>query len=176
MCVHACMDGPPTLTPIHPHLEVSNHSNGIILGEMAHNLILFADLQSMETPCPRGGCMSWWLDEGLGSCQITKNGINLDIMEMIQFYVKIFDMWRLLPMGGWVGICQITKNGINLDIMGEDSILCEDLWYVKTSNLGGWVGLCQITKNGKNLDLIEIIDSVWRFMIYGDFSYLWVDA
>ena len=43
----------------------------------------------------------------VGLCQITKNGINLDIMEMIQFCVKIYDLWRLLPpvggcMAWWV--------------------------------------------------------------------------
>ena len=33
-----------------------------------------------------------------------------------------------------------------------------------------WVLSCQMTNNKINLYLIETIDSVWRFMIYGDFA------
>ena len=31
----------------------------------------------------------------VGACQITKNGINLNLIEIIQVYLKIYDLWRL---------------------------------------------------------------------------------
>ena len=39
----------------------------------------------------------------MGSCQITKNLINLDLIEIIQFCLKIYDLWRHPPMDGCVG-------------------------------------------------------------------------
>ena len=52
----------------------------------------------------------------MGSCQITKNGINLDLIEIICFCLKIYVLvdsptygWMYGLMGGWVGSCQITK-------------------------------------------------------------------
>ena len=44
-------------------------------------------------------CMGGWVDEridGWGSYQITKNLINLDLIEIIQFCLKIYDLWRYL--------------------------------------------------------------------------------
>ena len=45
-----------------------------------------------------------------GSCEITKNGIHLDLIEIITMvYSKIYDLWRLLQLwldewvGGWIG-------------------------------------------------------------------------
>ena len=54
--------------------------------------VLFEDLTSVETPLPIGRCMgSWvggWCNE-LGSGKITKNQINLDLIEIFQFCLKI---------------------------------------------------------------------------------------
>ena len=50
------------------------------------------------------GWMVGWLD--VGSCQITKNCINLDLIEIIQFCLKIYDLWRhphLWLDYGWMG-------------------------------------------------------------------------
>ena len=48
-----------------------------------------------------GGCMSgWvvgWMGQWVGSGQITKNLINLDLIEIIQFCLKIYDLW----VDGW---------------------------------------------------------------------------
>ena len=30
----------------------------------------------------------------MGSCEITKNLINLDLIKIIQFCLKIYDLWR----------------------------------------------------------------------------------
>ena len=67
-----------------------------------------------------------------GSGQITNNLINLDIVEIIQFYLKIYDLKETpLPMDGCM-----------------DS--CVDGWF-------SGVGSGHIAKYRINLDLIEII-------------------
>ena len=43
-----------------------------------------------------------WLDGQLRSGQITKNGIDLDLFEIIQFCLKIYDLWRHPHI--WVGV------------------------------------------------------------------------
>ena len=37
-----------------------------------------------------------------GSGQITNNLMNLDLIEIIQFYLKIYDLKETLPTHGWV--------------------------------------------------------------------------
>ena len=54
---------------------------------------LFEDLKSI------GG----WV----GSCQITKNQINLEVIKINQVYLKIYDLWRV---GLMVQSCKNTKN------------------------------------------------------------------
>ena len=56
--------------------------------------ILFKDLKSVETLPPMGGCMVWWIGGCMGGlmvgpCQIIKNQINLDLIKIIQFCLKI---------------------------------------------------------------------------------------
>ena len=53
------------------------------------------------------------------SGQITNHRINLDLIKVIEFSLKIYDVWRhlLVWVGGWVGLGQITKYQINLDII-----------------------------------------------------------
>ena len=73
--------------------------------------------------------MDGWMG---GSCQISKNRIDLDLIEVIQFCLKIYDLWRhpYLWVGewvvGWLGgliaelmgrSCEITKNLINFDFI-----------------------------------------------------------
>ena len=40
----------------------------------------------------------------MGSCENSKNQINLDLIEIIKFCLKIYDLWRHphLLVGGWV--------------------------------------------------------------------------
>ena len=43
----------------------------------------------------------------MGSCKITKNLINLDLIKIIQFCLKIYDLFETPPplgrcMGGWL--------------------------------------------------------------------------
>ena len=53
--------------------------------------------------------ISWvsvgWMGQWVVSVQITKNLINLDLTKIIQFCLKIYDLWRYpqLWVGGWVG-------------------------------------------------------------------------
>ena len=52
-----------------------------------------------------GGWVDGWLvGQWVGSGQITKNLINLDLSEIIQFYLKIYDLlWHpYLWLGVWV--------------------------------------------------------------------------
>ena len=63
------------------------------------------------------GCIGWWVGvwvgKWVGPGQIIKNRINLDLIEIIQFYLKIYDLlthlhllvgvWAVGWMGGWVG-------------------------------------------------------------------------
>ena len=61
-----------------------------------------------------GGSVGQWV--GLG--QMTKNLISLDLIEIIQFCLKIYDLWRhphphpLVGswVGQWVGLGQMTNN------------------------------------------------------------------
>ena len=56
--------------------------------------------------------------ESVGSCQITKYRINLDLIGIIQFCLKIYDLWRHphLWVGvwvvGWIGglLCEVMSN------------------------------------------------------------------
>ena len=70
--------------------------------------ILFEDSTSVETPPPMGGCMGGWVGWWVGSGQITQNQINLDSIEIFQFSLKIYNLWRHpnlwadVWMHGWV--------------------------------------------------------------------------
>ena len=48
--------------------------------------------------------MGSWVGQWVGSGQMTNYLINLDIIEIIQFCLKIYDLWRYLHLwlGGWV--------------------------------------------------------------------------
>ena len=53
----------------------------------------------MKTPSPMGRCMGGCVGQWVGSAQITKNLINLDLIKIIQFCLKIYDLWRHLIHG-----------------------------------------------------------------------------
>ena len=52
-----------------------------------------------------GWVVRWVSGSMGGSGQITNNLINLDIIKIIQFCLKIYDLWRHSHplVGGWVG-------------------------------------------------------------------------
>ena len=50
---------------------------------------------------PTFGWVYGWLGGWVGSCQISKSQINCDLLEIIQFFLKIYDLWRH-PTHGWV--------------------------------------------------------------------------
>ena len=45
-----------------------------------------------------GGSVGQWVGSGL----MTNNGINLDLIEIIQFCLKIYDLKETPPTHGWV--------------------------------------------------------------------------
>ena len=62
--------------------------------------------------------MGQWVGQWVGPGQIIKNRINLDLVEIIQFCLKIYDLLRHPPpmggcMGGWVdGWVNMWVNGL----------------------------------------------------------------
>ena len=44
-----------------------------------------------DTP-PMGGWLGGWVGQWVGSGQMTKNLINLGLIEKIQFFLKIYDL------------------------------------------------------------------------------------
>ena len=44
-----------------------------------------------DTP-PMGGCVGGWVGQWMGSGQMTKNLISLDLIKIIQFIFKIYDL------------------------------------------------------------------------------------
>ena len=112
-----------------------NHKNFNKIWSNRDNSILFEDLWFVDTLPPLDRCMGGWLGGWVGqwvvSCQITKNRVNRHLIEIIEFCLKIYDLWRHthLCIGVWIGG-----------------------W------VGQWVGSCQIIKNPVNHHLIEIIE------------------
>ena len=104
--------------------------------------------------------MGGWVGQWVGSGQITNNLINLDLIKIIQFCLKIYDSlrhlhpwvgaWVLGSMGGsvgqWVGSGHITKYRINLDLI-QFCLKIYDLWRHPHLWVGQWLGSGQITKN-----------------------------
>ena len=61
-----------------------------------------------------GRCMDWWVGEWMGGlmggpCQIINNQINLDLIEITQFCLKIYDLLRHPQL--WVGVWMVGSMG-----------------------------------------------------------------
>ena len=57
--------------------------------------------------------MGQWVGLWVGPGQIIKNRINLDLIEIIQFCLKIYDLWVYGLLGGWVdGWVNMWFNGL----------------------------------------------------------------
>ena len=96
--------------------------------------------------------MGGWLGGSMGGPgEITNYLINLDIIEIIQFCLKIYDLWRHLHL--WVGVWSVGWMG---------------------GSLGQWVGSGQITKYRINLDLIKIIKFCLKIYDLLRHPHLWV--
>ena len=50
-----------------------------------------------------GGCVGGWVGQWVGSGLMTSNGINLDLIEIIQFCLKIYDLKETRPHHIWMG-------------------------------------------------------------------------
>ena len=70
-----------------------------------------------------GGWLGVSVGQWVGSGEITNYLINLDIIEIIQFCLKIYDLWRHLHL--WVGVWVVGWMG---------------------ASVGQWVGSGHITK------------------------------
>ena len=49
-----------------------------------------------------GGWLGGWVGQQVGSCQIIKNRVNRHLIEIIEFCLKIYDLWRLCGSVGGV--------------------------------------------------------------------------
>ena len=128
---HACMHGTPLHTHTHPHPYISTHPmhpQGGAPNQLKCNKtwmnwdisILFEDLKSVEILSCMGRCIIWWMSELIGGVMSNhKNVINLDVIRIIQFCLKIYDLWRhpQLWVGWWMGSCEITKILVNLNLI-----------------------------------------------------------
>ena len=59
-----------------------------------------------------------------GSCHITKNGINLDLIQIIQFCFKIYDLCRHPTDGLMGGVSENTKNNVIINSLRLCFSLC----------------------------------------------------
>ena len=86
-----------------------NHKNFNKTWSNRDNSILFEDLWFVDTLPPldrcMGGWMGGWVGQWVGSCQIIKNRVNRHLIEIIEFCLKIYDLWTHshLWIGVWVG-------------------------------------------------------------------------
>ena len=71
---------------------VSQWVNGCGQVKSLDNSILFEDLWYVETPLQMAGWMGGSVGQWVGLGQGTKNLINLDLIEIIQFCLKIYDI------------------------------------------------------------------------------------
>ena len=121
--------------------------------------------------------VGWVSGSNGGSGQMTNNWINLELIKIIQFCLKIYDLerhphpWVGVWVVGWVSgsMGGVRSNDYQLNKSWpnwNNSILFEDLWFIETpppmggcvgGSVGQWVGSGQMTNNLINLDLIEII-------------------
>ena len=90
MCICMCVGSSPTQP--HPHLP-THPPAGYPPNQYKCNYtfdisILFEDLKSVETPPPMGGYVSYWVK----SCKITKKLIKLNLIEIIRFSLKTYDL------------------------------------------------------------------------------------
>ena len=111
-CMHACACGwgAPSHHPLPPRGYPQNHSKFNSTWTNQDISILFEDLKSVETSPPMGACIIWWVGGWVGwwvgSGQITKNLKIVDWIKIIQFCLKIYDLWRRphpwVGVSGWV--------------------------------------------------------------------------
>ena len=85
------------------------------------------DLWFVMIPLPMGGFMGDWVGTWVGSCQISKNWIHCDLIEIIQLCLNIYDMWWH-PTYGWVYV-KIYFHQF------------QQTWYQSNSPVKGWGGL-----------------------------------
>ena len=108
---------------------------------------------------PIYGWMYGWMGRSIvGVMPITKNWINLDLIEIFQFCLKIYDLWRHLHL--WMGVWVVgwVDGWVNWWIDGwgyiksvklnklwpnrNNQFNSEYLWFVETpSPMGGYMGV-----------------------------------
>ena len=95
------------------------------------------------------------MGQWVGSRQIIKNRVNRHLIEILEFCLKIYDLWTHSHLwigvwvgfwvGQWVGSCQIIKNRVNRHLIEiiEFCLKIYDLWTHSPHLdrcMGGWLG------------------------------------
>ena len=92
-----------------------------------------------------------WVGQWVNSSQIIKNQVNCHLIKIIEFCLKIYDLWIHshlwigLWVGGlvgqWAGSCQIIKNRVNHHLIEivQFCLKIYDLWRHTLLWVGGWV-------------------------------------
>ena len=68
-----------------------------------------------------GGCLDGSLDQWVGSGQITNYLINLDIIEIIQFCLKIYNLLRHPHL--WLDVWVVGGWWVNMWVNGWDQVI-----------------------------------------------------
>ena len=91
------------------------------------------------------------MGQWIGSRQIIRNRVNCHLIEIIEFCLKIYDLWTHTHLwiggwlGGWVSSCQIIKNRVNRHLIEiiEFCLKIYDLWTHSPHLdrcMSGWLG------------------------------------
>ena len=93
---------------------------------------------------------------------ISKNSIWLELIKIIQFYLKIWNLWRLSHPYGclvwwvdyWSGSCPITKHWIDIDLIEIIQFCLKICDLLRHPHLDAWV-VCWM---GHSFDILTFFD------------------
>ena len=109
----------------------------------------FEDLWFMKTPPPMDGCMGGWLGRWVGELvdwwvglhQISKNWINCDLIEIIQFNSEY--LWFVetpSPMGGYMGVLMDGSFLLTFDFLLKPPQPITELFFLHCEHPWVWCG------------------------------------
>ena len=165
MCMHTCMGQQPPHAHPHPNPPTHHPPGGTL--RISKNLITLQLIKIIwlclnqsqfnkswpnwdhsilicrDTPTHRGCMGSWvngWFNWSMGGVvHITKYRINLDLIKIIQFCLKIYDLWRHPHLwldgcvNGWAHVISLKSNKSWPD---RDNSIMDIFWTFYLNQLG----------------------------------------
>ena len=157
-------------------------------------LILFEDLEFVETSPPMGGCFFWWVGRWMGGLvgpnmwnhkNFNKTWSNRDN------WILFEDLWFVEthpPMGGcmgycvgqWVWSCQITRNSIIQKLIKiiqfclKVFVFCLHSHQIPATQTPTPLDYTQISNNSIGLESIKIIQFYLKIWILSRLLHSWV--